>query len=353
MSKRDPLIEADLSKAEILVKIAKGKKQLRGKRGENRFESDKTLYDTFKIKWVKEKSDYDDTESVIKRRTLDRRYKNLIDEGYIVEKDHFCYLNLEKILDFGKLGISQQETIRSVLLECEDFESYCLLREKDEANKYKLYYSDEELKQLNRSVKNRSMRFINDEDSIKKINTAIANHEEITIHYKPDKNKEGEIKSIFPLCYVINRRGTKCYLFNYVKKRMGPPLDMEYISVPKTKNKKNRPPMNTELFEEKIEIVKKLWDVGGNESSEEVTIYLKNNSEGKEIRKDLLESGWTEKETELDGYILCGEVYGLSDFSVFVRSHMSSCYVLKPEKFRNDIMDALKTKIDQYEEMKL
>ena len=243
--------------------------------------------------------------------------------------------------------------IRSVLLECEDFKSYCLLREMDEPSKYKDYYEDEELDLLKRTVKNRSMRFMNEKDSIAKINAAIAKHEEITIYYKPDENKEGKKMSIFPLCYVINRRGTKCYLFNYVKKRMGTPLDMEYISVPKITKNNKRPPMDEKLFEERIEFVKKLWDAGGNESSEEVTIYLKNNPEGNEIRKELLESKWTEEKTDEKGYVLSGEVYGLSDFSVFVRSHMNSCFVLKPEKFRNEIIDALKSKIEQYEEMKL
>ena len=90
MSKKEPLIEADLSKAEILVKVAKGAKQLRRKKCGNYYANSMTLYNDFGIYWDNDKGDYDDSESVIKRRTLDRRYKSLIDDGYLVEKDNLC-----------------------------------------------------------------------------------------------------------------------------------------------------------------------------------------------------------------------------------------------------------------------
>lgn len=358
--RKSPIVKMDLLDAAIVTLVYEKDQDVRiALRGTN---SNKgatcTLNKLFKIEYDRETGQYDNSHSITNYRTLDRRVDKLIKNGIINKDENGLHLNLRKILNFGTLDKNLKEHIKEVLLDSEDYRNYGILRDQDDVY-YNEYFDENDIEFLKPRVKNQCVRFKNNKDNIEKINAAIAKREEIEITYSSMKDsglpgeRRSAKRSVFPLCYVINRSGTKCYLFADVRRKIEV-FDVEGISFStENKNKSNRRRIDENIVANHIEKIQQLWDVGLSGEAEEIVLkILKDNEEGLEALDSLKKMGWT-CEKEKNYYKVTGYVCGTSDFTKWLRSYSTSCFLLKPDYLKKRMIEALKAKINRYEELDL
>ena len=362
MAESRDVLKRNLFKAEIVMKIAEGVNRFRGsnrKKGDEHWNN--TLLKSYGYRYryngITKRGDYYPIEHLHdtgidnnypnSAKTIERAYKELVKDKIVIENERdgekYCQLNLNKIVKFDILNETEQERIKTLLLENNDFESYRELRSRDAGG----YYSDKELETYQKSVRMHHTRFKTDEGNIERINAAMLEHKKINIKVK------NKIKSIIPLCYVINRDETECYLYYCKKGKVcKDPIDVKSIELPISsrdlyaKIEKSEKEID---YNGQIDIIKDLWDAhfGGNA---EVVLYVKNVKETDEIRAELKENNWQEEDKE-DHYILKGYVYGLDGFKRWLRSRSEYCFILEPQELRDYTIEALEMAIKNYEDL--
>lgn len=279
-------------------------------------------------------------------KTLCRDVDSLVKDGYLImDENKELSLNLQLILNFNKQDKAYQEKIKRMLLENGDRKSYEALRNNDCGD----YYNDIELNRYEKCVKLYHMDLAKDKNNIIKIiNSAILRQKKIDILQLTKRNPQH--MTILPVCYAIDRRGIKCYLW-FIRKNKPYSLDIDHISILTNtdESEEDKEPEKLEInYEEMLEKIRKSWDANDGEEADVKVLILKN--QGDNAREELLNRGWEEVQTD-DYYILKDHIYGLNGFKTWLRSHSDCCFLLEPKSVRDSIMKSLDLKLKAYEEI--
>lgn len=293
------------------------------------------------------KGGYDDSKSIIGRKSLDRNVERLCDAGIFVKDSEGYYnINSEYITLGSQADINTWKEFINDLAETGEFETYLNLAKyvyttRDE--EYMKQYMDEsKIRLYQKSVRENLESLGEDKQVIKSINEALEKDWQLIIEYK------GKKYTVLPVCYVISADGTRTYLHSVRKKELLA-LDLHYIKVVGHSE-------NHYIDREKyMKQVQECWDVDVQSPKKVKILYdyagaKEDYWEDRDKVKKVLQNHFGKPSENKNGqYVYEGEIRGVNDLKVWIRRYSEYCLVLEPIELRDEIIQGLKKKKERYE----
>ncbi|MDD6207427.1 MAG: WYL domain-containing protein [Clostridiales bacterium] len=289
------------------------------------------------------KGGYDDSKSPIKYKSLQREVKRLCDCNIFIKEHNEYRINPKYIVLEQPDKIKEWREFVKKLLESGEYDTYLLVTKYMlGADSFGEYLDETEIQMYHHTVKEAVNSLKADKNVIHSINQAFDEKLGLEIEYK------GRDYSVIPICYVVSQDGTRTYLYSERKKTLFQPMDLRYIKVKRY--------YKADVDKDKyIEQIRKTWDIDIQDSVYVKLLYDKKAAEDdyldeKEIIENMLESRFGHPTyRDKENYVYEGEIYGINDLKIWLRTYSEYCFILEPRKLRDEFVEALRIKKERYE----
>lgn len=325
----------DMESLMLIDKVIEHKRlKLRGKKD--------SLYSVFNV-ISKGEDGYDDSNSYIKYKSIDRGVKRLCDAKIFVKDSEGYYsINPEYIVLEKQADVLTWRKFFNELAESGEFETYLALAKHMSNPASENYLDESSIRLYQKTIRENLDSLKADKDLIKTINEALKNDWKLDIEHK------GKQYSVIPICYVISRDATRTYLYAVRKKEIQA-FELQHIKVKGHTEKK------LEKKEDYKNKVKECWDIDTLNPKRVKILYdqpaaVKNYLDEKSKLEMALNSHFGNPYINSNGqYIYEGEVRGMNDFKKWIRQYSEYCFVIEPQNLREEIIKGLKMKKERYE----
>ena len=162
----------------------------------------------------------------------------------------------------------------------------------------------------------------------------------IGIEYK------GKEYTLYPVCYIVSRDGTRKYLCGLRRNKLLPPMDLHSV-------KFLRYLEETDIDRKRyIEQIRRAWDIDVQQPCGVKVLVRKNLNDSSEVIEKIKNYLGQPVEENEQYNIYKGEVVGINDFKTWLRSYIEIRIVIEPNYLREEFMMALRDKSKRYEVMK-
>lgn len=268
-------------------------------------------------------------------KTIKSYVNELTDEGYFIKEGDVYSLNNDKFWNITALSSQEMEILFNAFIKSGDGEAQINLlnyiRKRQKNNVIDQTY----FQKYDERIKVNSALFKSERENMNKINHALTANKKITVQY------EGVKKSIFPICYVLNREGTEAYLFYIRRNNLEPPMRISKVQVISIDGEItiDRTPY--------IHIINRLWNVD-NQKPVKVKVVINQrhpeyNMAARVIKKYLRP---TEEYNGFHAYE--GEIYGMNDFKVWLRRHSEVCAIIEPQYLCEELRQSVTEQLRRY-----
>lgn len=327
----------ELNEIQLINLLLKNKKlrltsetQKMGVKGEN-----SSFYDKMNIK-PDGKGGYDDTQSPVSYKTLNRQVQELHREGIFTKDEEGFYRISNMFLDSIQLKTEEWSMILEKLLENGEQETYRRVRNCLGKVKLKFVLDDVDLNKYQNTVKEPIHFLSHDKEVVRNINEALEHSRKIRISYK------GQERTIFPVCYVISRDGVGRYLYGIRKKEEPLLMNLEDIQVLEHLETVE---LDRECYLEQIRMA---WNVELTKPYQVKLKVIRGLEDSLEVEKQLKRQFGAPVEVKGNYLVYRGDVIGIDDFKAWLRCYPDICIVMEPEGLREEIIASLRAREERY-----
>lgn len=287
-------------------------------------------------KFENKTADADGIELPVSEKTLKRQVDELCKDGLLERgREGYYSINEAYFVTEKSLDRSEWKEVLNRLLENNELDAYRYIRNYLAGNHKNILLDNLQLKKYSETVRESVHILSNHQEVIQKINRAFTENCLIRVGYK------GKEYTVYPVCYVVSRDGTRKYLYGVRRKKLLPPMELNAIEFLGYSDKTD---IDRTSYRTQIQAA---WDIDVQPCT--VRVLVRKNKEGSypAIRR-LQHFLGRPVEEEADSCIYEGEIIGINDFKTWLRSHAGVCMVLKPDFLREELIRSLQEKYKRY-----
>lgn len=270
------------------------------------------------------------------KKTIDRYLKDLQENGYLQKdatEDATFYSLTKKYSDILNELSNKLESMLTNALENNAHSTYKQLRTYVSNNRFNVL-DDFQLSKYSKTIKEPVHILTDDHILIQKINKALNDNRLVRILY------HGKECTLFPVCYIISKDGTRKYLYGVRKKK----LEAKNLREIQFLGYLEKATVNREDYMRQI---RKAWDID-EQSCNLKLLVRKNKKSSSAVLKQMSHYFGNPAEETIDYNIYEGTMIGINDFKTWLRSYMEICIVLQPEWLRKEFITSLCERKERY-----
>ncbi len=268
-------------------------------------------------------------------RTIRNRLKEMCAEG-LIQRDARGYyaIKTDYFISGKTLQKGEWKEILNHLLENQVLDAYRFLRN-HLGNEKNEILDNLELERYRERIAEPVYRLSDHRDVIRKINYALAQNLWMRVNYK------GKSYTLCPVRYVVSRDGGRKYLCGIRKKQL---ISMELGEIEVLEYPGRADVDKTEYVRQ----IQNAWDIDVQAPCKIRILVRKDRTKSREVLEQIRAYLGPPVESNGQYVIFDGEIAGLNDFQTWLRGYPEVCFVQKPQRLRQEFVQALLEKNERY-----